>query len=308
MDAVRELNYQPNSSARMLRNRRTNSIAIVVPHLDTIRGTIQVQNMLGVGRRARELDYTIHLCDYAEDAGDLRFVFQKLIREGRFDGVIFFGGPKFPDELRDDIFAQLNIPFVVLEKATAFACIDFDNIHGARTATQHLIDIGRKRIAFLLRYDEDTYAVDRHRGYEVALKQAGIPYDANLVMPARDLSLLPARLATQHLLDSKIDFDAIVCASDEIAMGAIQVLTAAGLRIPEDVAVTGYDDSLLARAANPPLTSVYQDGVEMGRLAVDLLHQQLEAGRRRKIRKTIRPTLVIRRSTDNTAPWVPNPK
>src|SRR5690606_17608068 len=60
MDAVRELNYQPNSSARMLRNRRTNSIAIVVPHLDTIRGTIQVQNMLGVGRRARELDYTIH--------------------------------------------------------------------------------------------------------------------------------------------------------------------------------------------------------------------------------------------------------
>lgn len=296
LDAVKELNYQPNSLARMLRSRRTHNIAIVVPNFDAIRGTIQVRNMKGAGQRARELGYTLNLCDY-EEKDDPWVAFQRLIGEGRFDGVLFFGGPRMADDNREEVFAGLKIPFVVLERNTTHACVDFDNHHGASEAVRHLIAGGRRRIGFLLECGQDAYWGERLRGYKTALAEAGIAFDPELVMPTRDIGLAPAQLATRHLIESGIKFDALFCVTDEVAMGALQVLSEHGVSVPDDVAIVGYDDSIMAVAANPPLTSVWQDGVEMGKVAIDLLHQQIEAGKALKLKQILTPTLRIRKSS-----------
>jgi DNA-binding LacI/PurR family transcriptional regulator len=298
MEAARRLNYRPNSAARSLRSGRTHTIALAVANFGAIRGPIQIANLEGIGEQAQKLGYALTLSGYDEHT-DLRVTFRRLLREGRFDGVVFYGSQGTTDDQREEIFAGLKIHFVGIEKISPrFSCIDFDNVYGAKEATRHLIRLGRRRIGFLGCNEQIMPSRLRRQGYQAACLEAGLELEPELVVLGNvDQGYADSGYqGIKQLLDAGISFDALFCASDDTALAAIQVLSERGLRVPDDVAVVGYDDNPLARLANPALTTVHQDGVEMGRQAMTMLHQLIEGDATSPIQQMLRPTLVVRRS------------
>ncbi len=298
MEAARRLNYRPNSAARSLRSGRTHAVALTVPNFSAVRGPIQIANLQGIGEQAQKLGYALTLSGY-EERSDLRSTFRKLLREGRFDGVLFYGDQQSDmDDERERIFSGLEIPFVVLEKTTpGSCCINFDNLHGAGEATGHLIRLGRRRIGFIGHDQRGIPYRQRYEGYQAACRAAGVEIDPALSEPLRPGGFAEAgRRGVRRLIEQGIDFDALVCVCDETAMAVMQTLAEHGRRVPETVAVVGYDDHPLAALATPALTTVRQDGIEMGRRAMEMLHRQIETGNRTPVHEVIRPALVVRRS------------
>jgi DNA-binding LacI/PurR family transcriptional regulator len=297
IEAARRMNYRPNFAAHSLRSRRTHTLALTIPNFSAVKGTMQIQKLQGLGQRAQELGYTVVLCGY-EERSDLRTTFANLVREGRFDGVIFHGDMRHDLDEREVIFKEINIPNVVLEKTTPrSSCVDFDHVWGGAAATRHLLKAGRQRIGFIGRSDNQIPFRKRYEGYQSALAEAGIPCNRQRVTDSTGRLVETGQRGARQLLERGMDVDALVCVSDEGAMAAIQILAKAGLSIPGAVAVVGYDDAPMAAIANPALTTIRQDGVAMGRLAVDMLHRQIEAeGALPPEQYTLRPELVIRDS------------
>jgi LacI family transcriptional regulator len=299
------LKYRPNSSASSLRSGWTHTVALAIPSFQTVRGPIQIANLQGIGEQAQKLGYALTLCGY-EEHSNLRMTFERLVREGRFDGVLIYSH-KFPfgnstaDE-REAVFAELKIPFVSLERTTPDApCIDFDNVHGGREATEHLIRLGRRRIAFLGHSEKGIPYRDRYRGYADAMAAGGLEVDRRWAEPLEGDFAQTGRRGARRLLESGADFDALVCVTDVTAMAAMQVLAERGVHVPKEVAVVGYDDSPMALLAAPALTTVRQDGREMGRQAMTMLHEQMESGDLRPVRRLLKPSLVVRRSCGGSA-------
>lgn len=173
--------------------------------------------------------------------------------------------------------------------------IGCNNVEGGRAATEHLLSLGRRRIVFL---GEATHHHpefhDRWRGYMAALADAGLRPDPALHLPAISTEEDGTR-AARELLKRAAPFDAIVAASDLIALAAMRVLASAGLRVPEDIAVVGFDDIPAAGLANPPLTTVTQDSALAGRRLVELLLAQI---RGEEVGSVVLPSrLVVRRSS-----------
>ncbi len=301
LEVARRLKYRPNSAASSLRNGATHLVALAIPSFNTVGGPIQIANLQGAGEQAQKLGYALALCGY-EEHSDLRMTFERLVREGRFDGVLIyshkflFGGD--PADERETVLTELKIPFVSLERTTPDApCIDFDNIHGGREAAAHLIRLGRRRIAFLGHSGTGAPYRDRFGGYEAALRSAGLALDPQLLEPLEGGRFDECgRRGVRRLLESGVDFDALVCVTDKTAMAAMQVLAEKGVRVPEAVAIVGYDDSPMAAFAAPPLTTIRQDGIEMGRQAMEMLHEQMTSGESRPARRLLKPSLVVRRS------------
>ena len=173
--------------------------------------------------------------------------------------------------------------------------IGCDNVAGGRSAAEHLVAQGRRRIAFLGdATDHYPEFHDRYLGYVAALEAAGLPIDPRLQVPAISTEEAGTR-AAEDLLDRGDPFDAIVAASDLIALAAMRVFVNVGLRVPEDVAIVGFDDIPAASLANPPLTTVVQDAGAAGRRLIDTLLARI---RGEPTQSVVLPTrLVVRRSS-----------
>ena len=169
-----------------------------------------------------------------------------------------------------------------------------DNEQGGRIAAEHLLAQGRRRIAFLGAPAHSPEVMDRWRGYEAALSNAGIVPDPSLRIDATS-SRRSGADAIRTLVERGNEFDALVCASDLIAIGAMQALESRARRIPADVAIAGFDDISLASCITPSLTTVAQDTCQAGRLLARTLIDLVEG---RRVRNTLLPTrLIVRQST-----------
>lgn len=170
-----------------------------------------------------------------------------------------------------------------------------DDAGGAALAARHLLSLGHRRIAGIFKAD-DTQGVERHRGYVRALQEAGVLYDPDLVLwyHTEDRAVAPA--AGAAVLARRGMMDAAVCYNDEIAVAVIRALENEGLRVPEDISVTGYDNSLLAENFKMGLTTVSHPHEELGRAAARLL-LSLIAGERVETAVILRPELIVRGST-----------
>jgi DNA-binding LacI/PurR family transcriptional regulator len=216
---------------------------------------------IGEAARARDCDFTVSHVAPA--------TYEDLVlatTTSRASGVIFLGQSALHKELNR--LSETNARFVVWGAklpGQRYRSIGSDNVLGGTRATAHLARLGRHRIAFV--GGTDPEAMQRCRGYQAALKQAGLPFDQDLVCNV-EFELESAEAAVSGLLKRGIEFDGVVGASDLIALGAIRALGRFGRTVPRDVSVVGYDDMLLSRLGTPALTTIRQDTREAGRLLV----------------------------------------
>ncbi|WP_445524422.1 LacI family DNA-binding transcriptional regulator [Streptomyces cyslabdanicus] len=291
--AVAELGYVPNTAARALAANRTDAIALVVPEPETrFFAEPYFSDMLrGVGAGLSDTEMQLLLIFAGSDQKRQRLA--QYLAAHRVDGVLLVS--VHADDPLPDMLAQLEIPAVISGPRSAgetLPSVDSDNYGGARSAVEHLLAHGCRTIAHITGHLDVYGAQRRVDGYREALRDAGQEVDELLVAQG-DFTEGGGRRAMARLLEHRPDLDAVFAASDVTAAGARQVLREAGLRIPDDVALVGYDDSAIARHMDPPLTSVRQPIEEMGRAMIDLLLHEIADRRPAVSRELERKQLVL---------------
>ena len=264
--AVAELGYVPNTAARALAANRTDAIALVVPEPETrFFAEPYFSDMLrGVGAELSDTEMQLLLIFAGSDRERRRLA--QYLAAHRVDGVLLVS--VHADDPLPDLLAQLEIPAVISgprSAAETLASVDSDNYGGGRSAVEHLLARGRRTIAHITGRLDVYGAQRRVDGYREALRDAG-PRGGRTRSSSRATS--PRRAAAARwpsCSTARPDLDAVFAGSDVMAAGARQVLRETGRRIPDDVALVGYDDSAIARHMDPPLTSVRQPIEEMGR-------------------------------------------
>ncbi|WP_433397978.1 LacI family DNA-binding transcriptional regulator [Streptomyces sp. CA-146814] len=296
--AVAELGYVPNRAARALAGNRTDAIALVVPEPETRFFAEPYFSAIvrGVGAALADTEMQLLLTLAGNDRERRRLA--QYLTAHRVDGVLLVA--VHADDPLPELLEQLGMPCVISGARHAnepLASVDSDNFEGARAAVDHLITRGRRSIATITGRLEVYGAQRRLDGYRAALAAAGLPPDERLIAPA-DFTEEGGARAMRELLARRPDLDAVFAASDVMAAGARQVLREADRRIPEDVALIGFDDSVVARHMHPALTSVRQPIEEMGRRMAELLLEEI-AGRVGEERPSVvLPTqLVVRDSS-----------
>jgi DNA-binding LacI/PurR family transcriptional regulator len=301
--AVAELGYVPNTAARALAANRTDAIAMVVPEPETrfFSEPYFSDILKGVGAQLSDTEMQLLLIFAGNDRERRRLA--QYLAAHRVDGVLLVS--VHADDPLPDLLSQLEIPAVISgprSERETLPSVDSDNYGGGRSAVEHLIARGRARIATITGRLDVYGAQRRIEGYRDALEDAGREVDERLIAPG-DFTEDGGRRAMRELLARCPDLDAVFAESDVMAAGARQVLREEGRRIPDDVALVGYDDSAIARHMDPPLTSVRQPIEEMGRAMIDLLLDEIAdrrpaASRGLERRQVVLPTeLVARKSS-----------
>jgi len=259
-DAVARLGYAPNRAARSLVTRRTDSIALVVPEPDAriLTDPFLAGVLRGVseGLTGTELQLVLLLARPGEPPGHIA----RYLRSGHVDGVIVASHHK-EDQLESELMRS-HLPSVFVGRpfdTESLHFVDVDNASGGRTATQRLVDRGCTRIATITGPLDMTAAVDRHDAWQHTLEDAGLPATA---VENGDFTVTGGAAAMERILARHPDVDGVFAASDLMATGALQVLRESGRRVPDDVALVGFD-ALGAERTTPRLTTVLQPVVEM---------------------------------------------
>lgn len=288
--AIKQLDFRPNPVARGLAGGRTLSIGVLT---QTISSPFYGEALRGIEDRLESDGYIpIFVSGHWHEAGE-RKAFEALLSR-RVDGVIVLAG-RLPNRVLQRYAKAL--PMVVVGRqlqGPGLFSLEFDNRTGGRLATQHLIECGHTRIAFIAGDPAHQDALDRQGGYRDALDAAGIAFDPALVLPG-DFTEASGLMAVGRLLEGRVQFTAIFAANDQSAIGAALGLYRKNVRIPDDVSLVGFDDLAPAKFAIPPLTTVRQSVYEMGSQAaaamLDLLRGVLPEA------ELSPPQLVPREST-----------
>ena len=270
------------------------TIALVVPRPQGREGRLSdpffLELLAGVGEAARERGCDLLMSHISPANHD---ELSSALNTSRADGVIFLGQSSLHSAFNRLVDADHRFVVWGAELPEQDYCsIGSDNISGGRRATLHLARLGRKRIVFLGDLDPPE-AMQRHRGYLDALAQAGLEVDVELITPAH-FEVESAEAAVDALIRRGLDFDGVVAASDQIALGAVRALLHAGIDVPGQVSVIGFDNVPFSRYSRPALSTIAQDTMKAGRLMVSKLldHGGATAGRSERV-----PTELIVRET-----------
>ncbi|RME85403.1 MAG: LacI family transcriptional regulator, partial [Caldilineae bacterium] len=264
--AIRELGYVPSGVAQSLRSKRTRTLALIVPDIQNAFWTTAAR---GVEDAAQSRGYSVFLCNTDESAAKQKHYLDAVISQ-RVDGVII--APYDKDATTLLPLKRRNIPTVVIDRYIEGWDVDTvsgDSISAARALVKHLIDLGHRRIAVISGPLGTSTAADRLAGYQIALAEAGIPYDPDLVKYGEFRAISGERL-THELLNLDDRPTAIFAANNAIAMGVIDALDARGMRIPRDMALVCFDDLPNTSRLFPFLTVVVQPAYEIGANAAQL--------------------------------------
>jgi LacI family transcriptional regulator len=271
VDAViARLGFVPNPVARGLAGGRTLSIGVVTQAIDS---PFYGGSLRGIEDELDRAGYSaLFVSGHWNAAVESRCI--DVLRGRRVDGIIVLTGRLSDAALRHCAKA---LPVVVTGrtlKAPGLCALNFDHLEGARLATQHLIALGHRHIAFIAGDPGHPDAIDRQRGYRAALEAAGIGYDPELAVPGL-FTEESGLTAVGRLLDNRQRFTAVFAANDQMAFGACLGLHRRALRVPQDVSVIGFDDLSIARYAVPPLTTVHHPAYELGQRAAAAMLQLL---------------------------------
>ncbi|WP_116948997.1 LacI family DNA-binding transcriptional regulator [Jiangella endophytica] len=299
--AIDELGYRPNRQARSLRSGRTGAIGLAVPEL-SLAYFAQLADEVITAAEQRDVVVVIE-----QTGGDRRRELDVLSGSRRqlTDGLLFS-----PLGLSNDDGGLLAVdfPLVLLGERIFDGPVDhvtMENVDAARAATDHLLDLGRRRVAVIGAHEGEVIgsAGLRLRGYRAALDARGIAYDEALVVDAGPWHRINGAEAMRSLLERGVEFDAVFALNDELALGALRVMQEQGIRVPADVAIIGFDDVDEGKYSLPSLSTVDPGRREIARLAVDVLLDRIEKGPeepRRELRSAYR--IVERESTGALQP------
>ena len=293
-----QMGYVPSASARALSNGRSSSLGLLVP---TLTWPWILEVLRGVAEEIEQSGYSLILYTTSGGEDSEREFMAQVGPAGAVDGLVLV----IPLGMLDYIerLAKGGLPIVAVDDRGHYPdlpTVATTNIEGGRTATSHLIDQGRKRIAMLNGPHDFGCNRDRLAGYKSALQQAGLRFDPGRVMDS-DFKETGGASAMAALLEADPRLDAVFVANDVMAFGAMRAIRNAGRRVPDDVAVVGFDDIPASAMTHPPLTTVRQPLYEMGRTAASMV---MAAVRGESIAKRVElPTsLVIRDSSVGAAP------
>jgi len=291
LNAIEQLNYQPNLLARQFRRTETKTILVVVP---TIMNNVFPQIIGGIDSVANEHGFKVLLGNTNRDP-DKTLLFINELKQKQVDGMILLTIPleekvinevaaKYPVVLTSDYNEGLNIPTVAI-----------DNISCGREATEHLIKLGHKRIAHITGPLEISISRDRLKGYHQAVLQHEVDLDSLLVQEG-DYSFESGYNQMLKLLAIENPPTAVFAGNDAMAMGVVKAAKAQGLKVPEDIAVVGFDNIRFSDIFEPALTTIEQPFFEMGKRSMELLLQQIHGEKLTKIKHVLNARLTIRDS------------
>lgn len=308
LEAARELRYVPAAAARALAVRRSKALGVVLPH---IAGPYYAELLVGFEVAASELGLSVVLVLAGPQERRHDAVIDLL---GRVDGVAFMARSGADDAIVQQVSELRPTVSVARGEVPGVDAFYAENRHAARQLTEHLIDHGRRRIGFVGRPETGSDIGRRHRGHLEALEAAGLepqrrfdvdPVEsagrevAEQLLAAHAREPTPAREDTPACQDTDehgiAGLDALVCGNDELALAIVSRLSAAGIDVPADLAVTGWDDTVTARYLTPGLTTVRQEVAELGALAARRLAARID-GADPQEPCTVGSSLVLRTS------------
>ncbi len=291
--AVAELGYRPNAFARGLKVRRSQQLALAVADVGN---PVYVEMMRAIEDEARARGYRLLVSSTGGRIDDTLDLIDSL-GQGYADGLVL--SPVRVEPALLEALRRATYPVVVI--GTVPTDVRIDNVRansagGVRMALEHLHDNGCRRIAFVNGPADTVPGSARRRAFERTARALGLDPDESLRIEAGDFTLAEGRKAAEALLSRTVP-DAVLGGNDLLAIATMQVLTEHDLRIPEDVAVVGMDDTELAGVTTPSLTSVGLGALERGRTAARLLLDRLEDPEREVQRVTVQPRMTVRRSS-----------
>jgi LacI family transcriptional regulator len=292
--AASRLRYTPNGAARSLITRRTHTIGVLLPDLY---GEFFSEVIRGIDLVAQRNGYHMLVSSSHSEQQALEAALEAM--RGRVDGLIVMSPDLDQRTLRSSLAACSAVVLLnCVARAEEFDAIKIDNVGGAATMTRHLLSLGHRRIGFINGAAHNVDAEERRRGYRNALRGAKIERNPLMEIDG-DFTELGGYRAAKALagLPAAQRPTAIFAANDSMAIGALSAMHEAGLAVPDEIAITGFDDIPIAQYTTPPLTSVRVPIIELGERATERLVQQLAGDRRRGAgSETLATTLVVRQS------------
>ncbi|MDR0519614.1 MAG: LacI family transcriptional regulator [Clostridiales Family XIII bacterium] len=288
--AAKELNYSPNRAAISLKTDQSNTIGVMVNNMQDL---FFMEIIRAIENTAYEYKYNVIFCD-AVNSEEREISNIRNLLSQRIDGLIFAGTGKTTSVHLKNI----GIPVVTLDRSAGSGdvSINTDNVSGGELAAGFLVDRGKTPIAVITYSTLVGTFFDRVSGYRKALAARNLPCDDQLVVEAEFSTHDEGYRAAMKLLDKGVGFKSIFCVNDMLAVGAMRALVERGYRIPEDIAIVGYDDIPIAKLFVPSLTTIRQPQYDMGQKAVEYLCKMIRKEVLSEEEKTliIEPELIIR--------------
>lgn len=291
-EAIRKLDYHPNRLAQQFRTQQTKNILVIVP---SIGNTFYSEILAGIESVANKHDYALLLVD-SHGKGDIEMRCCDMLAQKLVDGIITFSTGIQKDKLKQ---LARQYPIVIACRYfadTTIPNVTIDNIKAIKDITGYLLNLGHKRVCYLAGPSDILLYQDRLGGFQEALRERGLKVDPDLILHCH-ASIRGGYDAVSALLNARRDFTALVASGDTMAIGAIRALNDAGLKVPEDVAVAGFDDISMSTLFTPTLTTVRQPKYQIGARAMEKLLDLISGKELSNWRDVLNYELVIRESS-----------
>lgn len=290
--AIAQVDYRPNMMARNFRATRSYSIVVLVPN---IANPFFATVIRGIEDAAQQAGYAVLLGD-TRDSVERERDYIKLVETRQSDGVLQLR--PYVEGTSVEPAVQVPMVYACGCSNTPFPSVRIDNSAAAQSVVEYLIGQGHRRIGAIAGKADNPHTIDRLQGYQAALAGAGIGFEPSLLVNG-DFTLRSGVVAASQFARMADRPSALFCMNDEMAIGAIQGLRAAGIKVPEEMAITGFDDIEFARYADPALTTIAQPAEELGKAAFGALLSLIDGQPLPHAEVVLPHEFVVRKSTPN---------
>jgi LacI family transcriptional regulator len=299
--AIDRLHYRPNILARSLIRQRSHTLAVMAWGIDYFGPS---RTLVGIEQEANELGYSLFLSLINQPTDNPEQILDNLISR-RVEGIIC----AIPEVGNNRDWVKNShldhtppLIFLSMESRPGISVVAIDNRNGAKQAVQHLVNEGKRRIGIITGPMAWWEARERYIGWREALQEAGLKPSASMEYQSDDWSSVNGERGMRALLESCPDLDAVFASNDQIALGAMGIAHQLGRQIPQELAIVGFDNMPESAFFWPPLTTIYQQLIDVGRIAVKNLHQMIISRRAESdvlqpVCTILRPELIVRASS-----------
>jgi len=293
-ETATRMGYVPNIAARSLRTGQSSMIGLIVRD---IQDGFSTETMRSVEQSCAEQGYGLLLCN-SNDEPEKEQYYLTMLQQHRADGILILT----PTSAKADpyLLASQMIPIVLMDTQLEdrdLCTVTVDHVQGGFLATEHLLQLGHRHIAFLSGPLHLSPCARMVEGYRQALLKVGIPEQEHKILIADQTGLEDARAGAQAIFERYPEVTALATISDLMAAGALNAARQQKLQVPEDFSIVGYDDVPLASLTSPALTTVAQDKWALGNVAVELLLEEISSEKHQHSQVVLAPSLVVRGST-----------